>query len=252
MDSLQQRVKEFSDVTNRKEAHFRLSSARLLDSVKTQSKSREKKGSTLLSKGSGVHLLRLCLHQRNQPGIEFKCVLAGDTWAGWKTSSPERDGGDGSRLSSRGVETWPQSASEFCRLPEFYSAVKGRSHRTASAFWGSSLVIIDWSHLSQNDGSPHPPSSGERRDVSLHSRSWVFWIRGVFCSDRFLYWLVLIIPSWTFPCATHSAAVTPTQAGKLFPKGDRFTLVLLPQFCCWQLWMETGIRRSQQTQATHA
>lgn len=120
--------------------------------------------------------------------------------------------------------------------------------------WGRSLVIIDWIHQRQHDGSPHPPSRGESpnecKDISLHSRFRVLWIGGVFCLDRFLYWLVLIILSWTFPCPTHSVVVTPTQAGKLSPKATGSRLCRFHIFVCWQLWMETGICPSQQTEGS--
>lgn len=221
--------------TNRKEAHFRLSSARLLNLVKAQSESQEKTGSTLLWTGSSVDLLRLFPRQRNQAGIgvfwrETSCT---GTWAGWRTSWETGDmevawalvvWRHDHRVHLSSADSW-----------KFTAQWKAEPTAQLLRFWGRSLVITDWIHQRQHDGSPHPPSRGEspnkRKDISLRSRFRVLWIRGVFCLDRFLYWLVLTILSWTFPCPTHSAVVTPTQAGKLSPKGNRFTLVSLPHFC---------------------
>lgn len=160
--------------TNRKEAHYRLSSARLLDLVKTQSESQEKTGSTLLSKGSSVDLLRLFLRQRNQAGIGVFWRETSCPWAGWKTSSPARDMGHGSRLSSCGVETWPQSASELADSWKFTAQWTAEPTAQLLCFWGRWLVIVDWIHQRQHDGSPHPPLRGESpnecKDISVSSK----------------------------------------------------------------------------------
>lgn len=186
----------------------------------------------------------------NQSGIgefwrEPSCTV---TWAGWKTSW---ETGDMEVVWA--LVVWRRDHRvHLSSAASWKFTAQWKAEPTAQLLrcWGRSLVIIDWIHQGQHDAPP-PSSRGESpnecKDISLHSRFRVLWIRGVFCLDRFLYWLVLIILSWTFPCPTHSAVVTPTQAGKLSPKATGLRLCRFHIFVCWQLWMETGVCPSQQT-----
>lgn len=163
------------------------------------------------------------------------------------------DGGGHERLPGYpGYCGATKSLSEFCRFLEVYSRdtvseAQNPQHsfcvlRKLKAVIIDSLLFI-WAWMRAHLTHLPPPSM-----ENLQTNARTFPSTLIFMSSelKFCYWNASLIGSFNNPLlnffSVHSTQLScnPDTGRETFPKGNSFTLVLLPQFCFWQLLMELG------------